>query len=561
MMAHPHIVRPRQLLALGVVFAGACAAPRFAELCPIPNDSTDAQRDLAQCQCRHILHEVPYDPRVRRQLDLLLVIDNSGQMAAKQAALATALGELLPKLNRLDYHIGVVTTDIGSWPEPGLPWAVPSGACDSFAGDDGLLQNLSCLDRRNVSEEAARACSALCPDRRFLPADGARFISNWSGVKNVPAVVEIDPGTGQAIDHGPEYAVKCMALVGDGGCALASPLEAMKRALDNHRPENSGFLRPNSILSVMILTDKDDCSVQLERRTQNDPISRDCPTPDADAPYDCFNPAFRCLARSLSCDQPLNTVGAKTGCRERDDSYLAPVDQYVHFLQTLRLPQKLGVVGIWPLPGISQGAQLVVDQALAGAGTAGLAAAGGTSAACSLPGEPSFSGEAQVRLSHLAAGLSAGFRSVPEASVCSPGGYADALQTVLDWPVACRFSATCFPGEPRTLPDGSPACLVGDVPEDLPDAVPDRLLPACAASCCAALASAGATCSDTWPESTAVACKNEPADCYCLAAASPEFCGGGSVVGVWRKGNVRPPPTMITSFRCATQDSDCGPPP
>ena len=45
---------------------------------------------------------------------------------------------------------------------------------------------------------------------------------------------------------------------------------------------------------------------------ENDPTSRDCGAPDRNASFDCYNAAYRCLARDVVCDQPLNTPGAKT---------------------------------------------------------------------------------------------------------------------------------------------------------------------------------------------------------------------------------------------------------
>ena len=84
---------------------------------------------------------------------------------------------------------------------------------------------------------------------------------------------------------------------------------------------------------MVFLTDEDDCSVQLARRAENNPMTRDCSTPDQEAGYDCFNLDYRCLARSVMCDQAMNTAGTKTNCKERTSNYLDPVSRFVTFFK------------------------------------------------------------------------------------------------------------------------------------------------------------------------------------------------------------------------------------
>lgn len=146
----------------------------------------------AMCQCPSSIVEGIFDDRVRRGLDRLLVIDNSAGMADKQRSAVHTLGGLLPNLERVDYHIGVVTTDVGSWKAPNTPFTASLGGCESLAGDDGTLQAMSCLDRRGLSAEARAACSALGFDRRFVPMNGARFITNDGGQQNVPQHLKAD---------------------------------------------------------------------------------------------------------------------------------------------------------------------------------------------------------------------------------------------------------------------------------------------------------------------------------------------------------------------------------
>jgi len=67
----------------------------------------------------------------------------------------------------------------------------------------------------------------------------------------------------------------CVAIVGTNGCGLEQQLEAVLKAVTPSTSpirffrdtvghgdlENSGFLRPDSILAVVVVTDEDDCSI------------------------------------------------------------------------------------------------------------------------------------------------------------------------------------------------------------------------------------------------------------------------------------------------------------
>ena len=530
-------------------FSGSCTVSPVASICPVSSGSVE---------------RITYSTD-RRKFDLLLVVDNSDNMVAKQQALATTFGELMLGLagegHDYDYHVGVVSTDVGSWVAPGQPWTMSAGACDSFAGDDGQLQAIACTDRQDASAAAVRACSELCPDRRFIPMDGTPFIRRHNGVTNVPVALATDPKTGRMIDRGPEYALKCMAILGEGGCQLSSPLEAMKRALDGHLPGNQGFLRADSVLQIIILTDKDDCSVQPARRSENDPHTRSCALPDANAAYDCFTPAFRCLARDLACDQPLNTAGNKTGCHERADTYLQPVDDYVRFLLTVVPAERLAPVGLWTLPALDAGGRVVVTQDAKVAGSAGLRAGAGAQAACQAMGDPSYYGQPQLRLSHWLAALPEPYWLNPMANICDPQDYSTSVLAPVENQILNSAVLNCLSIEPKLRPDGTPDCVVGDVPSTSLSASPSVVMPVCNPRCCAAMADPkNYRWSWSWNDATVAACRNETVDCFCLPRS--EACGYGSnsdgtAVGIWRAGNADQPPSTVISIRCAVEDQMC----
>lgn len=262
-------------------------------------------------------------------------------------------------------------------------------------------------------------CANLCPDDGYTIKDGTSFISKIGGVSNINV-----PAGGDA-SRATERAFKCLALIGDNGCGIEGQLEGVRRALDGHNPQNAGFLRKNSLLAVVLLTDEDDCSVQLSRRAENDPMTLDCAYPDPNASYTCFNPDYRCMARDLKCDQAMNTPGAKTGCVERADSYLEPIATYAKFLGGLRPANRLLLSGIWS-PSLDRGGKLVVTQRPGFSTSDGLNRDEQASAGCVFASDPTVTGRAQLRLSKLASRFSGSL----QISVCDVDNYPRALDNL-----------------------------------------------------------------------------------------------------------------------------------
>jgi hypothetical protein len=184
----------------------------------------------------------PFTPRTST-VDLLVIVDNSGSMAEEQRLLTDAFDDFLRELvapgdadgdtspDRApveDLNLGVVDTDLGTG---GYPMSTCS---NSDVGDDGCF--------RNVPSSFVSGCTATYP--AFL----SRSEVNAAGY----------PPEQLALDF------RCVATLGTSGCGFEQQLEAMRRALvENQSPGrcNSGFLRPNSILVVVWITDEEDCSV------------------------------------------------------------------------------------------------------------------------------------------------------------------------------------------------------------------------------------------------------------------------------------------------------------
>ncbi len=184
-------------------------------------------------------------------VDLLFVIDNSNSTLLEQEALAEQLPTLLDALLNPpdddgdgvpdyppidDIHLGVVTADMGTG-----GFSIPT-CIESNFGDDGVLNT--------VGNTGIAGCSASVPT--FL--------------------------TYQTPEDAREFALQatCSLVVGNGGCGFEQPLEAALKAVTPRSAPitfaagspghgdgmNAGFLRPDSMLGVVVLTDEDDCSAR-----------------------------------------------------------------------------------------------------------------------------------------------------------------------------------------------------------------------------------------------------------------------------------------------------------
>jgi hypothetical protein len=166
-----------------------------------------------------------------RDVDVLFMVDNSQSMLPLQAKLAVNFPAFVQTLSALadglpNLHIAVVSSDMGAGPD-GAVINCPVG------GDAGIFQ---------FQPRGTCATSGLNA--------GATFISNVNGVANY---------TGQLAD-----VFSCIAQLGQQGCGFEHQLASVVRALgaDGLPPpaENAGFLRPDALLDIVLVTNEDDCS-------------------------------------------------------------------------------------------------------------------------------------------------------------------------------------------------------------------------------------------------------------------------------------------------------------
>lgn len=546
------------MLGLGIAASlGACTAPDLSQPCPIPDGADATQRRLALEQCFKASTSDVIDTRLKKDVDILFVIDNSTSMSPKQKALGQQIPAFIKKIvaTGASYHVGVVNTDVGSLPPPGTPFSgTNEDRCNTLLGQDGKLQADACTTRvgGKYSAEFTAACNTLCPDPKFVPS--GKFIAQELGLP--PNVPSLKDAMGNEI--GPEKAFQCIALVGDSGCGVESPLESMKRALDDHLADNKGFLRPNSVLAVIFITDEDDCSVQIAQRANLNPGSMSCPPGTADPDYKCYNLDYRCIAKNLQCDQPLSTPGVKTNCKERTDTFLESVDKYVKFLSSKKTKDKLVLAGIWTPSlldfnsGMSTQGKLEIDTEVAGdTATQYLNRAYRAKAACYNP-DPmlttdikGYIGQAQLRLSSFIRKFDKDV--YVERSICDVTNYPVVLDQIAT-AITNKAEQSCLEVKPTLSSAGEPLCLVGTVSTTQDNALPDAFFPQCSAKCCTAWATAPKSIR-TDPVIQA-ACDPEPKDCFC-APVSATKCPDTAVAGVWLAGRKDPPKDTVVSFRCA----------
>ncbi|MCB9596448.1 MAG: hypothetical protein H6719_27240 [Sandaracinaceae bacterium] len=266
-------------------------------------------RPLSPCTSVTLEQEVTLDNV--DEVDLLFLVDNSFSMSQEQASLITELPRIVDILASGDFdqdgdgpgdgemndpdfepvrslHIGVITPDMGTGGYPVMSCREPD------FGDDGTL-----LTRGRT--DIAGCMASYPPFFTFEPASGSS-----------PADFARD--------------VACVATTGTDGCGFEQQLEAMLKALspsaptswtaDGYAPPtffrstyghadlvNDGFIRPNSVLAIIPLTDEEDCS------------ARDPALFDASGPYSASNPNLRCFASPEA---------------------LHPIDRYVDGLLALR---------------------------------------------------------------------------------------------------------------------------------------------------------------------------------------------------------------------------------
>jgi hypothetical protein len=280
------------------------------------------------------------------KIDLLFMIDNSRSMADKQLLFADALPDLvsglvappcldvngtaLPNSNPsapcpagsarefepvTDIHIGVITSSLGGYTSQGdcvmsdvphseqmvdgahLLGSLPRGAVVAPSATDGFLAWRPAADNSSLVGEF----------RGLVQAAGERGCG-WEASLESWYRFLIDPAPYRELVrlncNAADDAARCIAPATDpvtGQVLLDEELLAQRRA----------FLRPDSLLAIVMLTDENDCSFRANGYTRFFAESRI---------GDAYQPAYR---GTSACDDP--EFGANSPCCHT--CFIAPPDQ------------------------------------------------------------------------------------------------------------------------------------------------------------------------------------------------------------------------------------------
>ena len=280
-----------------------------------------------------------------RDVDMLFVIDNSGSMAGEQANLRANFPALMTSLKNMvgglpNVHLGVTTTDLGT----GM---FQITYCEEVGGDAGALVTGNCTNPTGGANYIIDVEPTSCEITKDPTTNDCSFndcaAANCTHEPTTTLVVDSATGCPRCRNYQGESledVFSCVANLGTMGCGFEQPLEAMYKALDNNTA-NTGFIRPNAFLAIVLITDEDDCSgsnPQLYDNTQTDINSTLGPLT-----------SYRCFEFGITCDVNSRThQGTRQNCVPREDAaaLLHPLSRYVQFLQALKDPQMLVVAAI-----------------------------------------------------------------------------------------------------------------------------------------------------------------------------------------------------------------------
>jgi hypothetical protein len=322
-------------------------------------------------------------PATSDKVDLLIVVDNSRSMADKQAVLADGVPELLGFLTNprcfdpqgavvaqpaqpatadapcpagserelppvKDLHVGVITSSIGGH---------GGDLCDSSVM---MNQNFSVDDRAHLISRS----STSGQDPSVPTYQGLGFLA-WD-----PLGQKSPPG---AADSQAMQTLLASLVVGAGevGCGLEAPLEAWYRFLVDPDPYDSiaaedsnlavisgtdqtllaqraAFLRPDSVLMVVMLSDENDCSI---RDGGHHYFASQMFTPGTTTPYHLPAPRAACATdpNSPCCRSCGQNPGE--GCDTSQDpcpAILSPAEDKID-LRCFDQKRRFGVDFNWPV--------------------------------------------------------------------------------------------------------------------------------------------------------------------------------------------------------------------
>lgn len=257
-----------------------------------------------------------------REVDILFVIDDSGSMAEEQDNLARNFPEFIAALEayetsdggRLDYRVGVTSTSRGGLTFDTSITAKRGGRACTTTDECASGYACECLS------EGFAPCSPGCAGSCYCEPPGTRVPGHQScdGEDGVLAAMPGEPSPwidGPGEEVAPAFSEA--ATLGVEGCGFEMPLYVVEHALSGAfqgaaGAPNAGFLRPDALLMIIILTDEDDCSSDANEIDQT---------------------------RTMDVNHPLATPAFDYGCTDAAGNDVGepywPVTHYVDFLDDL----------------------------------------------------------------------------------------------------------------------------------------------------------------------------------------------------------------------------------
>ena len=292
------------------------------------------------------------DGPVSLDVDVVFVVDNSGQFGPNMAPLAAGLDDFVDVLEDegFNYRIAFTTTDNGN------------PLCGVTPPEGGQFRAISCLDRLDefvfngveTTIDYTQTCQDACSSQALTTTDGNPWIDVSEGTANLPE------GTNVA------EAMRCFGLQGITGCGMESPLGCAQRSVERAAAEDEpefGFFREGSTVAFVFATDEYDCSFNPMWASIFDPDGEKVfwtdPTERATSGI-CWNAGVTCTGGPGTydrCDSENKDIEGNLGVTD-DESVLIPVPSLISTFEELREggSHRLVVAGLVGVPeGYSTG--------------------------------------------------------------------------------------------------------------------------------------------------------------------------------------------------------------
>lgn len=273
------------------------------------------------------------------RFDILVVVENTSQMAAVQARFAQTVISLVHLLENatdgsgypveLDVQLMITTTDIGN------------PACDVAVGDEpavGAPLVDGCNTRLAQFGDAPETCTARCPVDVVASEPFIAFRTDTESNVVGGAPADID---GDGVAESPAaQAAACLAPVGLSGCGYPSALGAIRYSLNPDAAWNQGdrpFVRTDSAVGIVVVQASPDCDV-ADASVMDNPrfmaVNPQTGEPET-SQATCWNAGVSC--------QGMADDGTYASCMASGDA-LVPTSTYSEFLVS-----QVGTPGCTPI--------------------------------------------------------------------------------------------------------------------------------------------------------------------------------------------------------------------